>query len=233
MALYEEEQTLTVLDVDGASGTPASLASLRAGKPLVLDFWHTRCTNCPAAITKLDVEATKHKGVTFAACALSLGSQTEGTQSQVLELLEDQWHNLTHLYMTFDEKERAKAEFGFKAVPFCVVFAADGAVLYTGDPMKVDFSTVFSTRPPALAEIVAVAQATVVNAPTTTELPASVAPSQGEMQPLLQSTPAKAPAAEPSKTMSCSTSPTSIISDVTIPDCEAVVLGFGNDDEDF
>ena len=46
--------------------------------------------------------------------------------------------------MTIEEKEKAKALFGFKAVPFCVVFDADGKLLKSGDPKTIDFSTVFT-----------------------------------------------------------------------------------------
>ena len=181
------EQSLTLLDVENETGTASTLSSLHAGKPLVLDFWHTRCVQCPAALTKLDAEAPKHKGVTFAACALSLGSDKEGTQEQVLELLEGQWENLQHVYMTFDEKEAAKKRWGFTAVPFCVVFGADGKELFKGNPKDVDFTTVFDVQA-VTASLAGVALAT----------PA-----------------AKLQAATKDE------SPTS------------VVLGFGNDDEDF
>ena len=151
MTTYEDAQKLTVLDVDEQTGASTTLAAFRAGKPLVLDFWHTRCTRCPAAISKLDDLAPKHPHVQFASCALSLGSETEGTQEQVLELLEGQWENLAHLYMTFEEKEFAKKEFGFTAVPFAVVFNAEGKVCYSGDPAKIDVSTVFDSTGEKLA----------------------------------------------------------------------------------
>merc|ERR1740117_884733 len=136
--------TCAVLDTENATSTRSTLGEVRGGKPLVLDFWHTRCTRCPEALTKLNALARQDKGVTFVACAMSLGSESEGTQEQVTELLEDQWEHLTHIYMTFDEKEAAKQKWGFKAVPFCVVFGADGTELYTGDPKGVDLKTVRS-----------------------------------------------------------------------------------------
>jgi len=135
---YETKQTVTLLE----TGEASSLVDFRAGRLLVLDFWHTRCVRCPEALTKLDQIAGsgKHDGVAFAACALSLG---EGSMEQTQELLEDEWESLTHLFMSTEEKELAKAEFGFSAVPFCVVFAADGSVLYKGDPKGINFTTVF------------------------------------------------------------------------------------------
>ena len=44
----------------------------------------------------------------------------------------------------------AKAELEFTAVPFCIVFGADGGVRYKGDPSKIDFATVFDA--PAASE---------------------------------------------------------------------------------
>jgi thiol-disulfide isomerase/thioredoxin len=142
---------VNVLNVDDQEGTASTLHTFRAGKPLVLDFWHTKCVKCPAAISHLDEVAPKHPGVTFAACALSLGSETEGTQDQVLELLEGQWENLQHLYMNFDDKEAAKKEYDFKLLPFTVVFSAEGSVLFKGNPMDIDFATVFDAKPTAAA----------------------------------------------------------------------------------
>ena len=43
-----------------------------------------------------------------------------------------------------EDKEKAKELLGFKAVPFCVVFAEDGSILFKGDPGAVDFDTVFT-----------------------------------------------------------------------------------------
>ena len=40
-------------------------------------------------------------------------------------------------------------------MPFCIVFGADGGVRYKGDPMKIDFATVFDA--PAVSEEAATA----------------------------------------------------------------------------
>lgn len=196
-----DQMTLTLLDVDEQEASPSTIGTLRAGKPLVLDFWTTRCVRCPAAISHLDEEAPKHAGVTFATCAMSLNSTTEGTQEQVLELLEGQWENLKHCYMTFEEKEAAKATFGFSSVPFSVVFDADGAILFKGDPKDINFKTVFDTKPTAAAP---------ADPPTPSKALAKSLDQVGigdkeNAKPLGES----------------NGSPTS------------VVLGFGNDDEDF
>lgn len=199
---------VTVLDVDEQSGAPTTLGALAGGQPLVLDFWHTRCVRCPEALSKLDTMATKHTGVTFAACALSLGSETEGTQDQVLELLEGQWEHLTHLYMTFEQKERAKEMFGFKAVPFCTVFSSDGALRFMGEPKDVDLGAVFDAPPLAQLSAELEKKARVAEAPlaATEKKAAMEAP-----------VPPKQPLAEANQ----------------VAPTPAVALGFGNDDDDF
>jgi thiol-disulfide isomerase/thioredoxin len=195
------------LDVEEQTGAPTTLGALAAGKPLVLDFWHTRCVKCPQALSKLDGVAPKHAGVTFAACALSLGSETEGTQDQVLELLEGQWENLTHLYMTFEAKEQAKKAFGFKAVPFVAVFSADGALRFAGEPGDVDFATVFDAPP--VAQLAADLESKASVSPTSVLPPADKTFETSEAA-------AKLPLGEANRA-----APT------------AVGLGFGNDDDDF
>ena len=111
---YELTQTLSVLDMENGTVAESSctLSALRAGQPLVLDLWHTKCVRCPAALTKLNAIAAsgKHPGVVFAACALSLCDKPDGPSSedegreQVTELVDDMWDSLKHCYMTADEK---------------------------------------------------------------------------------------------------------------------------------
>jgi len=123
-------------------GVKHTVTSISAGKPLVMDFWHTQCTRCPAALEKLDKLAGKGLGdVVFTSCALSL---SDGDLSMVQEMTEDTWENLIHLYMTMEEKEAAKAAFGFKAVPFVVCFDKNGTVLASGDPRKMDIEAIFT-----------------------------------------------------------------------------------------
>ena len=208
--------SLTLLDVDEQAGEGTTLGAFASGRPLVLDFWHTRCKNCPDALSKLDGEAEKHPGVTFAACALSLGSETEGTQEQVLELLEGQWEQLTHLYMSFDQKELAKKLFGFKAVPFCVVFGSDGSLKYEGEPKGIDFKTVFDAPPVAQLAAELTAKASVAEDAATAKAAFPEAP-----QPVVEKKMAAAvEAAEPKPLAEANRAP-------------PVALGFGNDEEDF
>ena len=215
---YEALQTLTVLDVPNASGASSTLGAFRAGRPLLIDFWTTRCVKCPAALSHLDAEALKHPAVTFASCALSLGLADQGTQAQVLELCRGQWANLSHLYMSVEEKEKAKKQFGFKAVPFCVAFAADGKVLYTGDPAKLDFGAVFGGGEPSPTA-----------APT-------AAPSGAPTAAPTAAPPATPPVEAAARLAECRVATTPLTEQTNraaVPKDLPMVLGFGGDDDDF
>jgi len=138
-----ENITFTILNVERKK---CSIDEFRAGKPLVLDFWHTKCTRCPAALEKLNIEAEKalYDGVIFASCGISV---EDGDIDLVSEMCEGEWENLTHLYMTKDEKETAKAAFGFTAVPFCIVIDTSGNIIFKGDPKLADFESLLSGTP--------------------------------------------------------------------------------------
>jgi thiol-disulfide isomerase/thioredoxin len=116
-----------------------SLSDLRDGKAMVLDFWHTKCVKCPAALEKLNDEAEEKEDILFVACALSQG---QGNIEAVEELTQD-WLHLTHTFMEMDAKEEAKGAFGFTSVPFFVVIAQDGTILGTGDPKKISYESLF------------------------------------------------------------------------------------------
>ena len=118
--------------LDGASTT---LEALRANTPLVVvDFWNTRCTKCPAALAKLDALAAAHPHVTFVACALSLGSSTQGTLAHVAELTEGLYEHLVHVYADYNTKEAIKRALRFDTLPFAAAYDSHGRVCFTGDP---------------------------------------------------------------------------------------------------
>lgn len=48
-----------------------------AGKIGLIDFWHTKCVKCPAALAKLNDEAERNQDAVYIACALSLGEGSE------------------------------------------------------------------------------------------------------------------------------------------------------------
>ena len=60
LAAAAPDLPLTLFDDDS---TASSLTKLRAGKPLIIDFWTTRCERCPACLDKLDkiAEAFGHQ----------------------------------------------------------------------------------------------------------------------------------------------------------------------------
>ena len=49
LAAAAPDLPLTLFDDDS---TASSLTKLRAGKPLIIDFWTTRCERCPGAVWK-------------------------------------------------------------------------------------------------------------------------------------------------------------------------------------
>ena len=49
------------------------------------------------------------------------------------------WENLTHIFVEESDKEKAKAAFGFTAVPFYVVFDKDGTIVASGDSKTIDY----------------------------------------------------------------------------------------------
>ena len=114
-----------------------TLNAFRAGRPLVLDFWNTRCVKCPSALAKMDSLASSFSAsVTFAACALSLGSQSIEDVEEFVESLP----NLEHVYMDFDTKERVKKALNFTSLPFAVVYDSNANIICKGDPMNAEFA---------------------------------------------------------------------------------------------
>jgi thiol-disulfide isomerase/thioredoxin len=99
-----------------------SLHAFRAGKVMVIDFWHTKCTRCPAALEKLNNMAESYadeaEAVMFVGCALSQG---DGNKDIVVDMVDGEWENLTHIFISIEQKEIAKKALGFTAVPFVAV----------------------------------------------------------------------------------------------------------------
>lgn len=105
-----------------------------SGKVLVVDFWHTKCTRCPAALSKLNEEAEKlGSSCAVIACAISLG---EGNLDTVRDVI-NEWENIHHIFIEQDVKEECKRIFGFSMLPFTVVLRKVGdsnTLLFSGDP---------------------------------------------------------------------------------------------------
>ena len=128
LAAAAPDLPLTLFDDDS---TASSLTKLRAGKPLIIDFWTTRCERCPACLDKLDkiAEALGDK-VVFAALCLD---DPDFAQELVDE---HDWDHITHGGMDLETKEKAKAAFGFNSVPHLVIIGADGTTLFCGSALK-------------------------------------------------------------------------------------------------
>ena len=136
---------LEIIKLD-AEAQALDFKTLAGGKALVLDFWHTKCVKCPAALSKLNETAgTGDANVLYVACALSQGPGNFDLAKEMVE--ESEWGNLTHVFMEVDVKEKAKAAFGFTAVPFVVVVNADGVVVGHGDPKNLDYAALLSKAP--------------------------------------------------------------------------------------
>lgn len=130
--------SLKVTTIDENSGELVTLEDLRSNKSMIIDFWHTKCVKCPAAIEKLNEEAEEEidgAETVVVCCALSLG---EGNKEMVEDLVGD-WDNITHVFMDMEMKEEAKKLLNFAAVPFYVIVNKDGVITGKGDPKKMDY----------------------------------------------------------------------------------------------
>ena len=102
---------------DLSNGNETTFLNFKSTKIVVIDFWHTKCKNCPGALSKLDKLAKSTANVQFIACALSQG---DGNEDLVKEMI-DEWENLTHVFVTFEVKEQLKLTLQFSQVPFIVI----------------------------------------------------------------------------------------------------------------
>eukprot|EP01038_Epipyxis_sp_PR26KG_P007111 gene7111-9704_t len=131
---------INVLVLSNENGLSTSLSNFCHGKAGVIDFWHTKCVRCPAALEKMNQNAAslENGDTMFIACALSQG---EGNEEDVKDLSAD-WDGLIHLFMDLTGKEQAKTSFGFNSVPFCVVFDQNGLIVASGDPKSFDYISI-------------------------------------------------------------------------------------------
>jgi thiol-disulfide isomerase/thioredoxin len=90
---------------------------------LSLDLWTTKCVKCPAALEKLNRLALEFPDVLFVACVLNDKEMAE----EIIE--ENEWGNMTHVFVESAIKESLKAQFSFSEVPFCLVIDSVGSCL--------------------------------------------------------------------------------------------------------
>lgn len=111
------------------------------GKNTIIDFWTTKCTQCPDALDKFDVMAQdpKYKDVQF----ISICCDKLDGARDIIERDDDlRWQNVNHYFMEKNDKETAKKMLGFKQVPFYVVMDEYGSITQSGSGRQVDFDEV-------------------------------------------------------------------------------------------
>lgn len=69
---------------------------------------------------------------------------------------------MAHFFMEMEEKEKAKAFFGFTQVPFCVVVNPSGIVIAAGDPKGMDIDNLLTLSDAITENIVNHAKPSVV-----------------------------------------------------------------------
>lgn len=111
------------------------------GKNTIIDFWTTKCTQCPDALDKLDMMAQdpRYKDVQFISICCD---KLDGARN-IIEKEDDlRWQNVNHYFMEKRDKEMAKKILGFQQVPFYVVMDENGSITQSGSGRHVDFDEV-------------------------------------------------------------------------------------------
>ncbi|KAJ8608750.1 hypothetical protein CTAYLR_007783 [Chrysophaeum taylorii] len=127
---------LTVVADDGRATT---LEALRRGRPAVVDFWTTRCGRCPACLSKLNAMAKEESEVAFLAVCLD----APATAAPELEKTSSaSWEAMTHAFADLETKEKFKAHWGFKYVPYVVVVDKHGSTFFHGSGAGLEPETI-------------------------------------------------------------------------------------------
>src|SRR5688572_13699668 len=112
--------------VETLDGKPARLYSATAGKPAVIEFWATWCSNCRELEPRITALQTKYAGrVAFVGIAVSVNQSPERVQRYTAEHL----RGFTHFY---DRKGDAVGDYDVPATSYIVVIDRAGKVVYTG-----------------------------------------------------------------------------------------------------
>ena len=112
--------------VETLDGKPVQLRSAIAGKPAVIEFWATWCSNCRELEPRLAALQTKYAGkVAFVGVAVSVNQSPERVRRYTAEHL----RGFTHFY---DRKGDAVGDYDVPATSYIVVVDKHGKVVYTG-----------------------------------------------------------------------------------------------------
>jgi thiol-disulfide isomerase/thioredoxin len=112
--------------VETLDGRPARLGATIAGKPAVIEFWATWCSNCRDLEPRMQAAQRKYTGrVAFVGVAVSVNQSPERVRRYVTEHLT----GFTHLY---DRRGDAVGDYDVPATSYVVVTDRTGKVVYTG-----------------------------------------------------------------------------------------------------
>lgn len=105
------------------------------------DFWTTKCTRCPDALDKLDdmAQDPMYENIQFISICCD---KLDGARDIIEKEEELRWQNVSHYFMSKDDKETAKKILGFQQVPFYVVLDEEGKIQQSGSGKQVDFEDV-------------------------------------------------------------------------------------------
>lgn len=107
-------------------GRPAQLAAAFGGKPAVIEFWATWCSNCRELEPTITAAQQKHAGkVAFIGVAVSVNQSPERVRRYTAEHL----LGFTHFY---DRRGNAVGDYDVPATSYVVVVDRTGKVVYTG-----------------------------------------------------------------------------------------------------
>jgi len=141
--------------IDTAMATPPPLALtnlstaddttlttiLESNRRVIIDFWTTPCTRCPAALDKLNATAQSPEFADYKIISINCGNDQFHCDDarNIIEAPDSspRWSSIDHYYAPLAEKEKAKAFFGFAQVPFYAAIV-DGMVVAKGGT-KFDF----------------------------------------------------------------------------------------------
>lgn len=112
--------------VETLDGRPARLGTAMTGKPAVIEFWATWCSNCRELEPRMQAAQRKYAGrVAFVGVAVSVNQSPERVRRYVTEHLT----GFTHFY---DRRGDAVGDYDVPATSYVVVTDRTGKVVYTG-----------------------------------------------------------------------------------------------------
>ena len=101
-----------------------------------IDFWTTKCVQCPSALDELNRVASEMPNTRFVSICLD---KLDGAREIIEAPKDPRWQNISHYFMDFDDKEATKVALGFRSVPFYAVLDADGTILEKGSKKELRF----------------------------------------------------------------------------------------------